>query len=401
MRRAAAIVSDVRQRGDAALAEAGDRYGGGRPGNARIQQAEIDEALARLHPGLRTALERSAANVRAVHEPQRPTDSVVRVTDGVRVARRWAPLPRVGAYVPGGAAPLPSTLIMTVIPAQVAGVASIAVATPARTDGAVDGVLLAAAGLLGVEELYAMGGAQAIGALAYGTETIPPVAKIVGPGNTWVTAAKLAVAGACAIDMPAGPSEALVVADRTADSRLVAADLIAQAEHGPDSPVVLVAIEDRVADAVLREVAALLPRLTRREVISKALAGHGMVIVAGDRDDALRFADEYAPEHLSLHLEDPAAAADRVVSAGSVFVGPWAPEPVGDYASGANHVLPTGGLAASTGPLSTEDFGAWRQVQYLDREGLETLRPVVASLASAEGLTAHRLAVEIRFEEDV
>jgi len=244
-----------------------------------------------------------------------------------------------------------------------------------------------------------MGGAQAIAALAYGTETIERVEKIVGPGNAWVTAAKLAVAGECSIDMPAGPSEALVLADGSADPRFVAADLLAQAEHGADSPVVLVAIGPEVADAVVAAVGGLLDRLERSDVIAAALRDHGLVAVANGPGDAIRFATEWAPEHLSIHLEDPEPAVEQITTAGSVFVGRWAPEPVGDYASGANHVLPTGGLACSTGPLATEDFGSWRQVQRLTQGGLAALRPTVTRLATAEGLTAHRLAVDIRFEE--
>jgi histidinol dehydrogenase len=289
---------------------------------------------------------------------------------------------------------------MTVVPAQVAGVPSIAVATPARPDGTVDPVTLGTAAVLGVREVHAMGGAQAIGALAYGTETIRRVQKIVGPGNAWVTAAKLAVSAEVSIDMPAGPSEALVLADETAVPRHVAADLLAQAEHGPDSPVALVVTDPSIARAVLDEVESLLSRLERSAVIRSALDGHGLIVVAQDRETAIAFADEYAPEHLSIHLADPSDAADRITAAGSVFVGPWAPEPVGDYASGANHVLPTGGLACSRGPLSTEDFGSWRQVQTLTRPGLERLRGVVRALATAEGLTAHRAAVEVRFEEE-
>jgi histidinol dehydrogenase len=397
-RAAAAIVEAVRAGGDAALAEAGARFGGARPNGPRVPAGEIAAAAASLDPGLREAIGVAAANVRRVHADQLPAPSAVEVVPGVTVERRWAPVRRVGAYVPGGSAPLPSTLIMTVVPARVAGVGSIAVATPARPDGTVDPVLLATAALLEVDEVYAMGGAQAIAALAYGTETIPAVDKIVGPGNAWVTAAKLAVAGECAIDMPAGPSEALVLADGEADPRHVAADLLAQAEHGPDSPAVLVTTDEEVAGRVLAEAEALLARLERADVIRKALRDHGMVVIAPDADAACEFADDFAPEHLSVHLADPEEAVARVTSAGSVYVGPWAPEPVGDYASGANHVLPTGGLACSTGPLGTDDFGSWRQVQRLTREGLEALRPTVVRLATAEGLTAHRAAVEVRFE---
>jgi histidinol dehydrogenase len=394
---AARIVEAVRTGGDAALAAAGERYGGGI--GHRVPLEEIVRAAESLPTALREAVETSIRNVRAVHGAQRPAGGAVEPMPGVVVERRWSPLDRVGCYVPGGRAPLPSTLVMTVVPAQVAGVGSVAVASPARSDGTVDPVTLGAAGLLGVEEVVAAGGAQAIAALAFGTETIRPVRKIVGPGNPWVTAAKWLVSAEVAIDMPAGPSEALVLADGAADPGLVAADLVAQAEHGPDSPVVLVTDAPDLADAVVARVEAAAGSLERSGVIRAALEGEGIVAVAPDLEAAIRFADEYAPEHLSLHLEDPGPAVERIRSAGSVFVGPWAPEPVGDYASGANHVLPTGGRAAAAGPLSTEDFGSWRQVQTLTREGLAALRPVVAQMASAEGLTAHRAAVEIRFGE--
>ncbi len=397
----AAIIDVVRNGGDAALAEAGERFGGSRPGGSQVPEAEIAAAVDALPAELTDAIRTAATNVRLVHRDQRPSDTSLEVLPGVDIERRWTPLRRVGAYVPGGTAPLPSTLIMTVVPAQVAGVGSIAVATPARSDGTLDPVMLATAGLLGVDEVHAMGGAQAIAALAYGTETIAPVDKIVGPGNQWVTAAKLAVAAECAIDMPAGPSEALAIVDGTAEPRYVAADLLAQAEHGVDSPAVLVTTDAAVAEAVLCEIDHLLTRLERAEVIRKALADHGLVIVAPDIDTAFAFADDYAPEHLSIHLAEPAAtrAVERVTAAGSVYIGAWAPEPVGDYASGANHVLPTGGLACSTSPLSTEDFGSWRQVQRLTRAGLRALAPAVTRLATAEGLTAHRTAVDVRFEE--
>ncbi|MDX1691307.1 MAG: histidinol dehydrogenase [Acidimicrobiia bacterium] len=395
---AADAVDAVRRGGDAALAEYGRRFGGSRPGGARVPAADIAAAVRGATDDFERAVRTAATNVRRVHESQRPRDSTVDVAPGVTVARRWAPLRRVGCYVPGGSAPLPSTLVMTVVPAQVAGVGSIAVATPAGPDGTVHPATLATAGLLGVDEVLAMGGAQAIAALAHGTETIDPVDKIVGPGNAYVTAAKLAVAGECAIDMPAGPSEALVLADATADPRHVAADLLAQAEHGPDSPVVLVGTDPGVLDAVVAAAGELLERLGRREIAEKALADHGLVVLAADRDDAIAFADAYAPEHLSLHLDDAADAVDRITGAGSVFVGAWAPEPVGDYASGANHVLPTGGLACAVSPLGTDDFGSWRQVQVLTREGLAGLRDTVTTLADAEGLDAHRLAVDIRFE---
>jgi histidinol dehydrogenase len=286
---------------------------------------------------------------------------------------------------------------MGAVPARIAGVTEIVVATPAAPDGTVADVVLAAAALSGVTELHLMGGAHAVAALAYGSETMLPVDKIVGPGNAWVTAAKLAVYGDVAIDLPAGPSEALVLADGDAAPLLVAADLICQAEHGPDSPVVLVTTDPASVPAVLAEVDGLLETLERRDVIAKALTDHGVVVSAPDLEAAVAFANDYAPEHLTIHTSEPGTVADAITAAGSVFVGRWAPESAGDYATGANHVLPTGGMAAAHGPLSVEDFGSWMQVQTLTREGLAALLPTISSLAEAEGLTAHRLAAEVRF----
>ena len=396
-RAAAAICRSVETGGDRALAETGAAYGGGRP-DPRVGDEEIAAALEDTGQAVREALEGAIGAVRLHHLPQIPQGSSHETRPGVRIDRRWTPLRRVGAYVPGGKASYPSSLVMTVVPARVAGVAEIAVASPCDEDGRLDPTLLAAAGLLGVDELYAMGGAQAVAALAYGTETIPSVDKIVGPGNAWVTAAKLEVYGACAIDLPAGPSEVLVVADHTADPRLVAIDLLCQAEHGPDSPAVLVTTDPTLAARVETEIAGFLPLLPRRDILRSALAAHGETLVAASLDDALGFANAYAPEHATVLTADARSDADRLVNAGSVYVGRWSPESAGDYATGANHVLPTGGLARSHGPLGVEDFGSWRQVQTLTRRGLESIRPVIEELAGAEGLDAHRMAASVRFE---
>ena len=399
-RRAAEIVDAVRTGGDAALREASLRYGGGpTDGSLSVPRERLDVALRSVTSDVRDALEAAAWAIRTVHEPQRPTDQLLEVRPGVRVDRRWHPLRRVGVYVPGGRAPYPSSLLMGVIPARVAGVAEVVVASPAAADGRVAGVLLAAAAVAGVDQVVVAGGAQAVAALAYGTETITRVDKIVGPGNAWVTAAKLAVFGDCAVDLPAGPSEALILADADAEPSLVAADLLCQAEHGPDSPAVLVTTDSAVADAASTEIDRLLPTLDRAGILAKSLGDHGMVVLAPDLDAAVEFANAYAPEHLSVHTADAGAVADRVTAAGSVFVGRWSPESAGDYATGANHVLPTGGLAAAYGPLSVEDLGSWRQVQEITAEGLASLRPTISTLATAEGLTAHRLAVDIRFAE--
>lgn len=398
--RAASIVQLVAAGGDAALEAAGLEYGGGPSGGGvRIPPDRIAEAVTNLPAETLTALEASIANIRSVHESQRPRDHQVTPVPGVEIARVWSPLKRVGVYAPGGRAAYPSSVLMGVVPAQVAGVESIVVASPSGPDGRLNEATLGAAALLGIDEVYVMGGAQAIAALAYGTETIAPVDKIVGPGNDWVTAAKLAVFGVCGIDLPAGPSEALVLTDGSADSRIVAVDLLCQAEHGAESPVVLLTTAPDQVTAILAAAEAMLGGLDRAEIIRAALEDHGLIAIAPDLETAIDFSNDFAPEHLSVHTEEAPSVAKRLTSAGSVFVGEWAPESAGDYATGANHVLPTGGLARSYGPLSVEDFGSWRQVQVLTREGLSTLRPIIEELAGVEGLTAHRLAVAVRFEE--
>ncbi len=330
-RAAAAIVDEVRTGGEAAVAAAGARFGGARAdGSLEVPPAEWAAAWDRTAPEVRNALAAAAANIRAAHTPQIPADRSLEVVPGVRVDRRWAPLRRVGVYVPGGGAAYPSSLLMGVIPARLAGVPEVVVTSPAADDGRLDDTLLAAAHMLAVDALYAVGGAQAIALLAYGAGDIAPVDKIVGPGNAWVTAAKLAVFGDCAVDLPAGPSEALVIADGDADPWIVAADLLCQAEHGPDSPVTLVTPDPALPARVLTAVDALLPSLERSAVLVKSLADHGTVVVVPDTAAAVALANEYASEHVSVHTADPAAIAAQVTRAGSVFVGHWSPESAGD-----------------------------------------------------------------------
>jgi histidinol dehydrogenase len=323
----------------------------------------------------------------------------VDVAPGIRIGRLWRGLDRVAAYVPGGEAAYPSSLLMSAIPARLAGVGELVVASPAGRDGTVSPALLGAAGLMGVDRFYVMGGAQAIAALAYGTESVPAVDKIVGPGNAWVTAAKLEAFGQTAIDMPAGPSEVMVLADATADAADTAADLLSQAEHGPDSAACLVTWDAPFADRVEREVARQLPLLPRQAHLQASLRSAGLIVIARDRDDAITFVNEYAPEHLSVVVEDDAAALAQLRHAGSVFLGRYAPESAGDYATGSNHVLPTGRLARAFGALDVQAFGKWLQVQRVTRDGLLGVRETVGIVAAAEGLIAHREAVEIRFAE--
>ena len=398
-----AILADVRARGAVAVREASARFGGGRPdGRLLLDREELATAAQALGPGERDALETAIANVRRFAESQRPSSVRTTITPGVELERRWLPVKRVGAYVPGGSAPYPSSLVMTVVPARVAGVSAVVVASPGDRNGEVHPVLLGAAGLLGVDALLVAGGVQAIGALAYGLpdEGLEFVDLVVGPGSAWVTAAKIEVVGEVGIDLPAGPSEGLVLADASADPATVAADLITQAEHGADSPALLVTPDEALADAVEAEVRRRLAGAARRDILARALADHGRIVLVGDLAAGIDFVNGYGPEHLSVDVEDLEGAVAAIRNAGSIFVGRWSPESAGDYASGANHVLPTGGLARSCGPLAVETFGKFNQVQRITREGLATLRPAIRTLAEAEGLLAHRDAVEVRFAGD-
>jgi histidinol dehydrogenase len=399
---ARAILATVKAGGDEAVREANRRYGGGRAGGSLlVSKAEMQAARDALPPRIRAGLEQMIENIRRFAETELPRTRTTTIVPGVEIERRWGPLARVGVYAPGGSAAYPSSLLMGVVPAKVAGVGTIVVASPADAEGELNQTLLGAAGLVGVDEFIVAGGAQAVGALAYGLPEagVAPVDRIVGPGNAWVTAAKLEVFGECGIDLPAGPSEVMVVADGSADPTHVAADLLSQAEHGPDSPALLVTWDADFAATVEVELARQLETAARRAILERSLASGALVVLAPSRDAALDFVNGYAPEHLSVVVEDVEEAVARLVNAGSLFVGPFAPESAGDYASGANHVLPTGGLARSSGALSTESYGKFVQVQRITRDGLAAIRDSVESISEAEGLIAHKRAVEVRFED--
>jgi histidinol dehydrogenase len=401
--RVRAILADVSARGDAAVLATNARVGGGLADARLVLTApELRAAADDLAPDVRQALTVAIEHVGTFAATQRPVSATTTIAPGVEIERRWTPLAAVGCYVPGGSAPYPSSLVMTVVPAGIAGVGRVVVATPADTDGRVHPVLLGAAGLLGVDALIVAGGAQAIGALAYGLPDagLEPVDRIVGPGNAWVTAAKLEVSGEVGIDLPAGPSEGLVLAAPPADPFRVALDLITQAEHGPDSPAILVTTDPAFASAVEAAVNELLGEAVRADILRRSLGEHGRIVLAPDLDAAIAFANDYGPEHCSVDIEPLEPTVERIVNAGSLFVGPWAPESAGDYATGANHVLPTGGLARSSGALSVESYGKWSQVQRITREGLAGLAATVTTLAEVEGLTAHRDAVTRRFERE-
>jgi len=394
----ATVLGEVRAKGDDALYEFSLRFDGAVPSSLRVSKDARNRLADRVRPDLVEALTKAIAAISCFHESQRTVEPEVETVPGVVCFRRSIPIERVGIYTPGGTAPLFSSLLMLAIPAKLAGVKEIALCTPGGQKGELNEVIACAAKLLDIDEIYLVGGAQAIGALAYGTETIPAVQKICGPGNSFVTEAKLQVAAqGFTIDMPAGPSEVLVIADSDADPRFIAADLLAQAEHGPDSQVVVVTTESSLLERVLVEVERQIAELPRGATASKALA-ESLGIVVSNLDDALAFSNVYAPEHLILSVRDPERYISAITNAGSVFLGYLAAEALGDYASGTNHVLPTDGAARALSGVSLDTFVKKVTFQRVSSEGLNRLAPVVACMAQAEGLDAHARAVLIRQE---
>ncbi|GAB3663132.1 histidinol dehydrogenase [Halopiger thermotolerans] len=391
------IVDRVREEGDVAVREFTEEFDGVSVGNLEITD-ECERAYDDLEDDLREAIETAAANVREFHEAQVPEDWREEFDDGRELGRRFRPLERVGVYVPGGAAAYPSSAIMGVVPAVVAGVDHVAVVTPPADE--LSPATLAAIHVAGADAVYSVGGAQAIAALAYGTETITRVQKIVGPGNKWVTAAKAEVRGDVEIDFLAGPSEVLVVADETADPELVAAELVAQAEHDPNASVVAVTDDEETASQVADAVDEQANAREREDVIRDALANDASgVLLARSMSEAILFTEEYAPEHLSIVADDDESILARIDSAGSVFLGPNTPVAAGDYASGTNHVLPTNGGARVTGGLSVETFVRSTTVQRLSSEGLADIGETITTLAEAEGLEAHAESVRKRLDD--
>ncbi len=393
-----AIIAEVRRDGDSALARLTEQYDGAQLDELRVGTAEIDDAAAALTTAEVAAIDLAIANVRRFHEAQMPAPVTVETMPGVVCERVTHPIEAVGLYVPAGTAPLPSAAIMLAVPAAIAGCPVRVLCTPPRPDGTADPSVLVAAQRAGVSEVYKVGGAQAVAAMAYGTATVPKVAKIFGPGNAWVTCAKAVVSGdpdGAAIDMPAGPSEVLVIADHNASAEFVASDLLAQAEHGTDSQVVLVTTSESLARDVVGELDTQLETLSRADIARAALANSRVVIV-GDLEAAVRVSNLYAPEHLILQVEEPRRLLAAVRNAGSVFVGPWTPESVGDYCSGTNHVLPTYGYARTYSGLGVDQFLRQMTVQELTRDGLEALGDAVVRLAGLEGLDAHAAAVTRR-----
>ncbi len=394
----ATLLESIRLDGDVAVRQLTMQFDGFLPERLELQPAEIDAAESLVALELQTAIRQAYANLRAFHEVQREELPPVETVPGVVCWRKSLPIERVGLYIPGGTAPLFSTVLMLGVPAQIAGCQQVILCTPPQRDGSVHPAVLFAARLCGIRRIFRIGGVQAIGAMAYGTASVPKVWKIFGPGNGWVTTAKQLVSlGDVAIDMPAGPSEVAILADATANPRFVAADLLSQAEHGADSQVVLVTDHAELIQAVEVELQRQLATLPRRALAEAALQ-HSKALLVKDLPEGIAWINAYAPEHLLLQVEHPAYWAAQVVNAGSVFLGAFTPESAGDYASGTNHTLPTSGYARAYAGVSLDSFVRKVTFQQITRAGLERLGPTVVAMAEAEGLDAHARAVTVRLE---
>ncbi|MFC5741028.1 histidinol dehydrogenase [Dyella tabacisoli] len=394
------IIATVRERGDEALFEFSAKYDRCVLEAIEVTEAEFAAAEAALDPALKAAIHEAAARIEIFHRATAPQPVAVETAGGVRVERVLRAVARVGLYVPAGSAPLPSTALMLGVPALIAGCREVVLCSPARADGRCDEAVLYVARITGVHKVFKLGGAQAIAAMAYGTASVPKCDKLFGPGNAWVTEAKLQVSAdpeGAAIDMPAGPSEVLVIADEAANPVFVAADLLSQAEHGPDSQVILLSPSYAMLDRVAGEVERQCAELPRCAIALQALA-QSRLIAVDSLEQAVEVSNRYAPEHLILQVAEPRALLDGIDSAGSIFLGAWTPESVGDYCSGSNHVLPTYGYARSYSGVSVASFQKQITVQELSAEGLRAIGPCAAILAAAEQLEAHRRAVTLRLE---
>ena len=402
---AAALIDDVRERGEAALLDQAERFDGFRPDRVRIHADQISAAVRSLDPAVRAALEAAIERLTKASQAQLPSPTVTELAPGARVIQRWQPVDRAGLYVPGGKAVYPSSVLMNVVPAHVAGVGSIALASPAQRafNGSVHPTILGAAGLLGIEEVYAMGGAGAIGALAYGVAGIDldPVQIITGPGNIFVTAAKRLVTGVAGIDSEAGPTEILIIADESADARLVAADLVSQAEHDELASAILVTDSEDLAERVRIELGTLAAGTQHSARVSEALDGQqSAIVLVADLIAAAAFSNAYGPEHLEIQTVEPGTVLDLVTNAGAIFLGANAPVSLGDYLAGSNHVLPTGGQARFSSGLGSFSFVRPQQIISYDRDALQAVEQAVLALSEAEALPAHGAAVSARFRTE-
>ena len=395
------IIAQVRAKGDEALKRYTKEFDGVDLTSVEVGQGAIDEGFRMADPMLVDILYRASERVAAFHQHQVRNSFLVNEEDGILMGQKIIPLERVGLYVPGGTAAYPSSVIMNCIPAKLAGVKEIVMVTPPGKDGKIPPNILAAARICGVNRVFRVGGAQAVAALAYGTESVPRVDKIVGPGNQFVAEAKKQVFGKVGIDMVAGPSEILVIADGKCDPRIVAADLLSQAEHDKNASAVLVTDSEALAVAVQAAIEEQLPKLRREEIARASIDTNGKIIVADNLDTAVEIANEIAPEHLEVCVDQPFDYLDKIKNAGSIFLGRNCPEALGDYFAGPNHTLPTSGTARFSSPLSVDDFVKKTQYTYYTRPALEKAQPTVSIFAKQEGLTAHARSIDIRFDPAV
>lgn len=398
LRSVSEILEDVRSRGDAALLDYSERFDGVRPENLRVSQGEIDRAWENLEPELLSAIEQAAENIRAYHSRQKRSGFVVAEKDGVMLAQRVTAIGRVGIYVPGGTASYPSTVLMDAIPAKLAGVQRLVMCTPPAVGGTVAPAILAAAKIAGVDEVYKVGGAQAVAALAYGTESIPKVHKIVGPGNIYVAAAKRMVYGLVDIDMIAGPSDILVIADNGANPAFIAADMLAQAEHDTLSRAILVTDSPGIASEVSAQLEAQIQSLPREAIAREAIGGGSMIILTSGLRESAEAVNLIAPEHLEIMTRDPLSALGLIQNAGSIFIGDYSAEALGDYFAGPNHTLPTMGTAKFSGPLSVDDFVKVSSITYYSSGALTEVADKIALFARSEDLEGHARSIEVRGE---
>ena len=395
----AQIIQTVREQGDSAVLDYSRQFDGWAPSSLELSRPEMEKLAAACDPAFLAALERAAANIYDFHQRQKQQSRMEAQSGGIITGQRVRGLHRAGVYVPGGTAGYPSSVLMNVIPAKVAGVGEIVMATPPGRTGRTDANIMAAALTAGVDRVFLMGGAQAVAALAYGTQSVPKVDKIVGPGNIFVATAKKQLYGVVDIDMIAGPSEILILADASANPEFLAADLMSQAEHDPMASAILITTSQPLAEATVAALYRQLEGLSRREVIEKSLDGYGAVIVCETMDEAVDFANQLAPEHLEVCCENPFEYLGRLDNAGSVFLGGYSPEPLGDYYAGANHVLPTGGTARFFSPLSVDDFVKKSSFIYYPKDALLRAADDIILLAETEELTAHANAVRVRRED--
>jgi histidinol dehydrogenase len=393
------VMQNIRQRGDAAVKEFTARFDHAQIEQLQVTEQELEQAEKEIDPALASAIRTAAENIRVFHEAQKLPVKVVETYPGVRCWQKNVPIESVGLYIPGGSAPLFSTVLMLALPALIAGCSEVVLCTPPDPAGKVHPAILFAARLCKVAKVFKIGGIQAIGAMAYGTQSVPKVAKIFGPGNSWVTAAKQYVSlNTCSIDMPAGPSELAVVGDLSANPAFVASDLLSQAEHGPDSQVLFVTTEESLLEKVSAEISKQMEQLPRKEIATAALA-HSRMVLLSSMEEVIAFVNSYAPEHLILQVDQAGRLAEKITNAGSVFIGHYTPESAGDYASGTNHTLPTNGWARSVSGLNLDSFCKKITYQEVSKEGLQQLGPVIETMAAAELLQAHKNAVTIRLKK--